>query len=192
MLSFVQYCTFLLASTPLPPHTFLLMILVQKFMLIKNHIETSFWKSTETKLFTSKVLIKSLKVIIKKRSLNTTILTLCWKINKLQNNISRITKYNELTRLEHHYSLTILKNRCQKIFEMPMTFVFTHYLCNVDLFFICILIFWVPKSSYNIVKHVILQIKNSEKVGGNKTKQKNKTKTSRFHSQEKGFLKKST
>ena len=35
---------------------FLLMILVQNFMLIKNHIETWVWKSTETKLFTVKVL----------------------------------------------------------------------------------------------------------------------------------------
>ena len=37
-----------------PP--FLLMILVQNFMLIKNHIETWVWKSTEMKLFTVKVL----------------------------------------------------------------------------------------------------------------------------------------
>ena len=35
---------------------FLLMILVQNFMLIKNHIETWVWKSTEMKLFTVKVL----------------------------------------------------------------------------------------------------------------------------------------
>ena len=49
-----RYCTFV---TPLPPSAlFLLMILVQNFMLIKNHIETWVWKSTETKLFTSKVL----------------------------------------------------------------------------------------------------------------------------------------
>ena len=73
-----------------PP--FLLMILVQNFMLIKNHIETWVWKSTETKLFTSKVLKKSWKIIIQKRGHNTTIPSPCWKINKLQNNISRITK----------------------------------------------------------------------------------------------------
>ena len=37
-----------------PP--FLLMILVQNFMLIKNHVEIWVWKSTEMKLFTVKVL----------------------------------------------------------------------------------------------------------------------------------------
>ena len=42
------YCTFL------PP--FLLMILVQNFMLIKIHIKTWVSKSAETKLFTFKVL----------------------------------------------------------------------------------------------------------------------------------------
>ena len=36
--------------------SFLLMILVLNFMLIKNHIETWVLKSTETELFTSKVL----------------------------------------------------------------------------------------------------------------------------------------
>ena len=40
-----RYCTFV------PPC--LLMILVQNFMLIKNHIETCVLRSTETKLFTS-------------------------------------------------------------------------------------------------------------------------------------------
>ena len=71
-----------------------------------------------------------------------------------------------------------------------MTFVFTHYLCNVNLILICILKFRVPKSSYNIVKRLILQIKSGEEEGDNKTK--NKTNTLRFHSQDKGFLKKST
>ena len=132
------------------------MALLQNFMLIKSHIETWVWKSTETKLFTSKVLKKSWKVIIKKCDLNTTIPSQCLKINKLQNNVSRIkpnrmkvkSKNNhEEMQLEHPYSLTILKNRCQKIFEMPMKFVFTPYLCNVDLLFICILMFWAPKSS---------------------------------------------
>ena len=103
-----------------------LMILVENFMLIMNHIETWVWKSTKRKLFTSKVLQKSWKVI-KKRGLNTTIPSQCWKINTLQNNMSRIkpsimkvkSKNNhEETQLEHHYSLAILKNRRQKIFEM--------------------------------------------------------------------------
>ena len=97
---------------------------------------------------------------------------------------------HEETWLEHHYSLAILKNRPQKIFEMPMMFVFTHYLCKVDLVLKYILIFRVPKSSsYNIVKCLILQIKSNEEEGDKK--QKIKTKTC-FHSQEKGFLKKST
>ena len=76
-------------------------------------------------------------------------------------------------RLEHHYSLAILKNRRQKIFEMPMTFVFTHYLCNVDLVLICILIFRALKSSYNIVQRLILQIKSDEEEGDKKTKKQN-------------------
>ena len=80
---------------------------------------------------------------------------------------------HEETQLEHHYSLAILKNRRQKIFEMPMTFVFTHYLCNVDLALICILIFGAPKSSYNIVKRLILQIKSGEEERDNKTKKQN-------------------
>ena len=96
---------------------------------------------------------------------------------------------HEETWLEHHYSLAILKNRPQKIFEMPMMFVFTHYLCKVDLVLKCTLIFRVPKSSYNMVKCLILQIKSNEEEGDKK--QKIKTKTC-FHSQEKGFLKKST
>ena len=50
---------------------------------------------------------------------------------------------HEETRLDNHYSLAILKNRRHKIFEMPMTFLFTHYLCNVDLVLICILKFQV-------------------------------------------------
>ena len=73
-----------------------------------------------------------------------------------------------------------------------MTFDFTHYLCNVDLVLISIFMFWAPKSSYNIAKRLILQIKNGEEEGDNKTnKQTNKkqTETSRFHSQEKSFLK---
>ena len=79
---------------------------------------------------------------------------------------------HEETQLEYHYSLTILKNRRRKIFEMPMRFVFTHYLCNVDLVLICIIIFRVPKGSYNIVKRLILQIKSGEE-GDNKTKKQN-------------------
>ena len=68
------------------------MILVQNFMLIKNNIETWVWKSTETKLFTSKVL-ENLEVTMKKRrGLNTTILSPSWKINKLKNNITKITQ----------------------------------------------------------------------------------------------------
>ena len=98
---------------------------------------------------------------------------------------------HEETWLEHPYSLAILKNRPPKIFEMPMKFVFTHYLCNVDLVLIYILIFRAPKSSYNIVKRLILQIKSDEEEGENKNK-KNKTKTLRFQSQEKDFLKKPT
>ena len=74
---------------------------------------------------------------------------------------------HEETQLEHHYSLAILKNRRQKIFEMPMTFSFTHYLWNVDLVLKSILIF--RKSSYNIVKRLILQIKSGEEEGDNKT-----------------------
>ena len=71
---------------------FLLMILVQNFMLIKNHIETWVWKSTETKLFTSKVL-QNLEVTMKKRhGFNTTILSPSWKIDKLKNNITKITQ----------------------------------------------------------------------------------------------------
>ena len=55
-------------------------------------IETWVWKSTETKLFTSKVL-KNLEVTMKKRhGLNTTILSPSWKINKLKNNITKITQ----------------------------------------------------------------------------------------------------
>ena len=50
-----------------------------------------------------------------------------------------------------------------------MTFLFTHYLWKEDLNLICILIFRVLKSSYNIVKHLILQIKNGEEEGDNKT-----------------------
>ena len=43
-----------------------------------------------------------------------------------------------------------------------------------------------------MVKRLTLQIKSGEKEGDNKTKQQQeKTKTSLFHSQEKGFLKKS-
>ena len=76
---------------------------------------------------------------------------------------------HEETRLDNHYSLAILKNRRHKIFEMPMTFLFTHYLCNVDLVLICILIFQAPKSSYNVVKRLILQIKSGEEEGDNKT-----------------------
>ena len=60
---------------------FLLMILVQNFMLIKNHIETWVWKSTETKLFTSKVLKKNLK------------------------------SHHKETRPEHHHSLAMFKNK---------------------------------------------------------------------------------
>ena len=79
----------------------------------------------------------------------------------------------EETRLEHHYSLAILKNRRQKIFEMPMRFVFTHYLCSVDLVLICVLIFRVLKNSYNIVKRLILQIRSGEEEGNNKAKKQN-------------------
>ena len=146
-------------------------------MLIKNHIETWVWKSTKMKLFTSKVLKKSWKVIIKKCSLNTTIPSPCWKINykiTLAEQPSRMkVKYknnHEETQLEHHNSLAILKNRCQKIFQIPMTFVFMHYLCNIDLVLICILLFWAPKGSYNIVKQLILQIKSDEEEGDNKIK----------------------
>ena len=80
---------------------------------------------------------------------------------------------HEETRLERHYSLPTLKNRPPKIFEMPMTFVFTHYLYNVDLVLIYILIFRAPKSRYNIVKRLILQIKSNEEEGENKTKKQN-------------------
>ena len=80
-----HYCTFV-------PPSFLLMILVQNFMLIKNHIVTWVWKSTETKLFTSKVL-QNLEVTMKKRhGFNTTILSPSWKIDKLKNNITKITQ----------------------------------------------------------------------------------------------------
>ena len=68
----------------------------------------------------------------------------------------------------HHYPLSILKNGCQKIFEMPMKFVFTDYLCNVDL----VLIFRAPKSSYNIIKCLLLQIKRGEEEG-DQNKKKN-------------------
>ena len=97
--------------------------LLQNFILIKSHIETWVWKSSETKLFTSKVLKKSWKVIIKKCDLNTAIPSQCLKINKLQNNVGRIkpnrmqvkSKNNhEEMQLEHPYFLTILKNRCKK------------------------------------------------------------------------------
>ena len=71
--------------------------------------------------------------------------------------------------LDHHYSLAILKNRRYKIFEMLMKFLFTHYLWNVDLDLICILIFQAPKSSYNVAKRLILQIKGGEEEGDNKT-----------------------
>ena len=155
--------------------------LLQNFILIKSHIETWVWKSSETKLFTSKVLKKSWKVIIKKCDLNTAIPSQCLKINKLQNNVGRIkpnrmqvkSKNNhEEMQLEHPYFLTILKNRCKKIFEMPMKFIFTPYLCNVDLLFICILMFWAPKSSSNVVNHLFLQIKSGEE-GDNKAKKQN-------------------
>ena len=74
------------------PPSFLLMILVQNFMLIKNHTETWVWKSTEMKLFTSKVL-QNLEVTMKKRhGFNTTILSPSWKIDKLKNNITKITQ----------------------------------------------------------------------------------------------------
>ena len=120
---------------------FLLIILVQNFMLIKNksHTEKWVWKSTETKLFTFihiQSSQKSWKVIMKKCDLNTTTPSPCWIINKLQIRISRITpsrmkvKYksnHEETRLKHHHSLAMLKNRRRKIFEMSMTFVFTRY-----------------------------------------------------------------
>ena len=82
----LHYCT----SAPSP--SFLLMILVQNSMVIKNHIETWVWKSTETKLFTTKVL-KNLEFTMKKQhGLNTTILSPCWKINKLKNNITKTTQ----------------------------------------------------------------------------------------------------
>ena len=48
-----RYCTFVSLS---PRPSYSLMILVQNFMLIRNHIETWVWKSTEMKLFTFKVL----------------------------------------------------------------------------------------------------------------------------------------
>ena len=84
----IIYWALLHFRTPL----FLLMILVQNFMLIKNHIETWVWKSTETKLFTSKVL-QNLEVTMKKRhGFNTTILSPSWKIDKLKNNITKITQ----------------------------------------------------------------------------------------------------
>ena len=43
---------------------FLLIILVQYFMLIKSHIKTWIWKSTENKLFASKVLKNNLRKFI--------------------------------------------------------------------------------------------------------------------------------
>ena len=46
-------CTFVIAS---PRPSYSLMILVQNFMLIKSHIETWVWKSTELKIFIFKVL----------------------------------------------------------------------------------------------------------------------------------------
>ena len=75
------------------PPFLLMIILVQNFiMLIKNHTETWVWKSTETKLFTSKVL-QNLEVTMKKRhGVNTTILSPSWKIDKLKNYITKITQ----------------------------------------------------------------------------------------------------
>ena len=103
-----------------PP--FLLMILVQNFMLIKNLIESWVWKSTETKLFTSKVL-KNLEVTMKKRyGLNTTILSPCWKINKLSRMKVKSKSHHEATGIEHHHSLTMLKTRRRKIFEKQWCF----------------------------------------------------------------------
>ena len=80
---------------------------------------------------------------------------------------------HEETRLEHHHFLAILEIGFKKIFEMPMMFVFTHYLCNVDLVLICILVLRAPKSSQNIVQHLILQITSSVENGGIKTKKQN-------------------
>ena len=118
--NFDVFCQFSAKSDLYPnnfPSIFLLMILVQNLMLIKNHIEMWGWKSTETKLFTSKVLEKSWKVIIiKKRGLNTIIPLPCWKINKLQNNqaeepsrmkVKFKNNHEKMWLLEHHYSLAI-------------------------------------------------------------------------------------
>ena len=93
---------------------------------------------------------------------------------------------HEETMLDHQYSLTILKNRRLKTFEMPITFLLTHYLCRVDLVLIYILIFEAPKISYNVVKRLILQIKSSEEKGDNK---KAKLKHRVFTHERKAFLK---
>ena len=58
---------------------FLLMILVQYFMLIKNHIKTWVWKSTENKLFTSKV---------------------------LKNNLQKFIAADKETQMEHHHGIS--------------------------------------------------------------------------------------
>ena len=64
------YCTFV-------PPLFWLMILVQTFMLINNHIETWVWKSTEIKSYSS---LKFFKVLInhhkKTRAEHTTMLNI--------------------------------------------------------------------------------------------------------------------
>ena len=57
-----SYCTFV---PPRPP--FLLIILVQNFMLIKNHIQTRVWKSTDMKLLSLLKFFKILKNHHKKR-----------------------------------------------------------------------------------------------------------------------------
>ena len=64
-----------------------------------------------------------------------------------------------------------------------MKFVFTDYLCNVDL----VLIFRAPKSSYNIIKRLLLQIKSGEEEGDQNKKTKLKHRV--FTHKRKAFLK---
>ena len=78
-----RYCTFV------PP--FLLMILAQNFMLIKNHIETCVLRSTETKLFTSlfkfpnpimsAIVFKQLILVVTGYLVSERCFLTCWPIN---------------------------------------------------------------------------------------------------------------
>ena len=103
---------------PFPRNPYiLLMILVQNVMLIKESYKKLGSENQQKRSYSPPKFLKTLK------------------------------SHHEETRLERHYSLATLTNRRRKIFEIPMTFAFTHYLCNADLVLIWFFIFPAPKTS---------------------------------------------